>query len=591
MTLVGKSGGNISEDAVFKQSDILDQLNENIRNELSDHIFGIISYDPLKFVMVHKIHKQIIYANIKKNQKNKTTALGFSVETEIYSLNLSKIIINAIPTEITKHEDLLGFNTLLRYTIKFETPSGRILVIKSKTLDEIISELKNNALIALERKVLEALSIIIHAFEQTKKIKIDRDVITPGFYLVDDQIKLYHRDPPRPSKEELQRSCELLDLIQTHYYKRKDVFPTIIKWTIISLFDFVMKQKNKMWIPWIFLYGWSKTGKTTLGSISCCIWNNFNSKDHAIPFIAVDTKAKLGEAISQSTYPLAINEVAPLSDDRYRDLLEMIKTAIEGTTSRKKFVNRTTYTDILSLSCAILTGNSPPPSDPAFKRRLILINFTQEDEYSQDQIKEFEKLFNERIKHELPIVGNFAANYILENQELILEGKKDWKEIAEIILKEMYKEADLKEPEWINYFVQNTELKDSKEDVDLLFRNFLITKINEAYCRYHNSIEKCDVPNMPFEHRVNFSLKNNLIPFLNTNKKDEVILTSDLIEELKRNKIHGISSLREVSIIINEFNYSEKKLASKTVRAAWGTKNQFLKFLGFEEDENQNSFI
>ena len=596
--LIGRSGGNISENVVIKQCDILDQLHENIRNELSDHIFGIISYSPLKFIIAHKVHKQILYSNIKKNNKdnkNNNTDFGFYVETDVPSLNLSKIIINAIPTEITKHEDSLGFNTQNRYTIKFETSSGKILVIKTKTIDEIISELKSNALIFLEYKALEALSIIIQAFEKNNKIKIDRDIITPGFYLVDNKIRLYHRNYPKPTKEELKQCCEILDLIQTrYYYKRKDIFPTILKWTIIAPFDFVMKQKNKSWIPWLFLYGWSKTGKTTLGYISNCVWNNFNNPNHAIPFTAVDTKAKLGEAVSQSTYPLVINEVAPLSDDRYRDLLEMMKTAIEGMTSRKKFVNRTTYTDILSLCTAILTGNSPPPTDPACRRRLISINFTQEDENSDEsQVKEFEKLFNERIKHELPITGNYAANYILENQQqqLLLDGKKDWKEISEIILTEMYKEAGLKEPEWIKYFVQNTELRDSKEDVDLLFRSFLINKINDTYSKHCKSIDKCDVQITSFIHRLNICLENSLIPFLNTNandEDDEIILTSDLIEELKRNRISGISSLKEVVNIIDDFKYKQKKIGCRNVRAACGTRKQFLGFLGFEVKEDNN---
>ena len=82
-----------------------------------------------------------------------------------------------------------------------------------------------------------------------------------------------------------------------------------------------MKQKNKSWIPWLFLYGWSNAGKTTLGNISNCIWNNFNNPNYAIPFTAIDTKAKLGEAISQSTLPLVINEIAPLSDDNVTDWL------------------------------------------------------------------------------------------------------------------------------------------------------------------------------------------------------------------------------------------------------------------------------
>ena len=158
--LTGKSGSNISEDAIIniKQSDILEQLHENIRNELSDQIFGIISYSPLKFIIANKTHKQILYSNIKKKKNNNKdtnnddSEFGFHSETEanVPSLNLSKIIINAIPIEITKREDALGFNTQQKYTIKFETPSRKILVIKTKTIEEIIYELKSKALLFLQ---------------------------------------------------------------------------------------------------------------------------------------------------------------------------------------------------------------------------------------------------------------------------------------------------------------------------------------------------------------------------------------------------------------------------------------------------------
>ena len=213
----------------------------------------------------------------------------------------------------------------------------------------------------------------------------------------------------------------------------------------------------------------------------------------------------------------------------------------------------------------------------------------------ENQVKEFEKLFNERIKHELPIVGNYAANYILENQQLLLDGKKDWKEISEIILTEMYKEAELKIPEWIKYFVQNTELKDSKEDVDLLFRNFLITKINDAYCKYYKSIAdstSVDGINQPFKNRITFCLKHNLLPSINKNSKNEIIITSDLIQELKNRKIYGISSLQEVSNIIDGFEYGQKKLGSKrNVRAAYGSITQLLEFLNLDVENNDHDRV
>ena len=147
----------------------------------------------------------------------------------------------------------------------------------------------------------------------------------------------------------------------------------------------------------------------------------------------------------------------------------------------------------------------------------------------------------------------------------------------------MYKEADLKEPEWINYFVQNTEFKDSKEEFDLSLRSFLINKINDAYYKFYKSIKKCDVPNQPFVHRLNFSLENSLIPFMNTNNNAEVIFTTTLIDELKRNKVNGISSLKEVSTIIEAFEYRQKKMGNRNVKTSCGSKNQLLEFFEFNE--------
>ena len=75
-----------------------------------------------------------------------------------------------------------------------------------------------------------------------------------------------------------------------------------------------------------------------------------------------------------------------------------------------------------------------------------------------------------------------------------------------------------------------------------------------------NPSTSIDGINQPFDFRLNFCLENNLIPFLNTNSNGEIIITSDLIQELKNHRIYGISSLQEVSNIIDGFEYGQKKL-------------------------------
>ena len=113
-----------------------------------------------------------------------------------------------------------------------------------------------------------------------------------------------------------------------------------------------------------------------------------------------------------------------------------------------------------------------------------------------------------------------------------------------------------KAPEWIKYFVEEHQLKESKEDIELLFRGYLVNKINDTYNRYYRNIEKvittnsdsnAEVPNLPFSDRLNFCLEHHLIPFLNPvtikDGKSMIVITSDLIYDIK-NKIPSISSLK-----------------------------------------------
>ena len=183
----------------------------------------------------------------------------------------------------------------------------------------------------------------------------------------------------------------------------------------------------------------------------------------------------------------------------------------------------------------------------------------------------------------MTIVDNFVANYILNNQNLILQDKKNWKELSILILSQMYKEIEKEIPQWVNNIIENeAQLEDSKNDLDLILRGFLIHKINDLYSKYHKSIDPDSCvygTNQSFEFRLNFCLDNHLVPFLSINKNNEIIITSDLIQELKVNRINIISSLQEVSVMIEGFEYGQKKIGKKNVKAAYGNKREFLEFL------------
>ena len=112
--------------------------------------------------------------------------------------------------------------------------------------------------------------------------------------------------------------------------------------------------------------------------------------------------------------------------------------------------------------------------------------------------------------------------------------------------------------------------------------------------KYHKSIDPLSIDdiNQPFDYRLNFCLKHNLIPFLNTNSNGEIIITSDLIQELKNRRIYGISSLQEVSNIIDGFEYGQKKLGkNRNVRAAYGSITQLLEFLDMDDKNNDKILL
>jgi hypothetical protein len=467
ISLVGIKGG-CTDISTSKKISILEQLQPQIREELSKHVWEIISYNPPRFIVAHSSYKQIVFATLKEEKVRKvnhSNNVGSAIRNEINEtlscLNFSRIVIGAIPVQVILNKNPLVVSDH-KYTIKFATQSGDSFTIGPKTLDEILTFLKDRSLIYMSTKSSEALAIMISAFERNGVLIVKNEVDTSGFYFVEGKIRQYNSSNnsnnnthPKPTSEQIIKCCELLDMLQTKF-KNKDILPTIIKWSIAAPFDYVLKQVHKKWIPWLHLYGWSNTGKSTLGDICSCIWNCYHKTDITIlPFTAVDTKARLGEVLSKSTYPIIINEVGQLNDDRYREMVEMFKTAITDTIARKKFVNKTVYTDIPSFSPCILTGNPIPPYDTGYRRRMISIIFTEKDQYSVDKKEEFKNLFTERIKNELQYLGNFTVNYIMEHQDLLLDGKKDWKEIAEIILSEMYKTIDGNPPpEWIQYFVK-----------------------------------------------------------------------------------------------------------------------------------------
>ncbi|MGC2383011.1 MAG: hypothetical protein WA631_07890, partial [Nitrososphaeraceae archaeon] len=477
-----------------------------------------------------------------------------------------------------------------KYEIEFETPRGQILKIEPKTIEGILSELRSKALVYKLRIAEEALPAILNAYERDGKMIIKREIETAGFYIIDDKVQAFKADHAQPAPEELRHCARFLNDLLTRF-KRKEVISTFIRWGVISPFSFVLKQLDldENWLPWIYAYHQTNTGKTTCGRIVLAIWRKHKDRrKHDIGFASADNVARFGRAISYNTYPVLINEVH-LDENNPKDksIIEFIKHAVQNQTGRSRLSDRTNSEYISALSPCILTGNPSPPSDPAFRRRFILCDFTKDDEPTEEEKREFQKLLTNNM-NKLGALGDFAANYVLNNSNVL---NIYWKEASKLILTEFYKAAGVEVPEWIGYFIPEVDHASDQEDEQIQqIHAFFINEVNNSFSRHYRTLKSYDdikedqtLKNTKFLNRLLFCIENDLIPFLNRKKDGEIVVLQSVLSELKKQRINHVNTLSELARML-QGEVKPVKLNGRTVRLIVLSFNSLVDFLACEAE-------
>jgi hypothetical protein len=561
-------------------SSIENQLSPSLMSELSRHTYKFTRYNPLQLTIAHCEEKKILHAYvdyIKNDTKDKDAA-------SVQYLKLTDVAIDAIPKQVIIFDNPIDKNRKVQ--IQFESKSTkRLFTIGPGTITSIVDELQNRNMLIKKAAAMDALTAILSAFETDGKAIINDNITTPGYYFMDGKLvthEITQRIDKYPEQNEVLQCTNLLDEL-SQKYKNKDIFPTVVKWAVVAPFSFILKG-NDNWMPWLQPYGITKSGKSTLGIIALAVWRKHKSvdkKDHQLGFNNIDSVARFGNAISKSTYPVLVNEVGALPNERYCFIVEMIKHAVENQTARGKFVDGS-YNNIPALSPFILTANYSPPSDPAYRRRVLLLHFTKEELHEEKEANEFKQWLYERIDI-LGTLGDFAAKYVIDHPDVL--GTKQWEDIAKTILTEFYKTAGKeKTPSWINCLVEQKAIEESSEETHFELRAFFMDIITNAYSRHIRTLTPNQevVLDISFASRLNFCLENELISFLhqhtNRNNQTEIAITADIFTELKKRKIENITHLRDLGNELG-FEYCQRKLGGIQTKVACGERNKFIDFL------------
>jgi Bifunctional DNA primase/polymerase, N-terminal len=607
------------EDA--KQADELTGLDSSIREQLTPHIYKVISFNPLIMYVAHQQQNVIIKVNVnfKKGDKHVFTPELQKTKqvTANQFLQWKTIFIEARPLKVKINESPI--EETIKYQVTFIDKLNKAFTIGPCSITAMIEELNNRGLVIKKQEAVDALVKIIRRYQDLGLAEVTNTVLTQGYYIINGKFEAIDIRQNIETQPDVNRCIECADFLDALSIKHKnlDIFPTHIKWWLLAPFGYILKGLNR-WLKWQHSYAWSSSSKTTDGVIGLAMWRLDGEKDlntYQLKLSSIDSIARFGNVISRTTYPIMVNEVGGLREKTYNWLVELIKGAVESTSVRGKFIDGK-YQVLPSLSNIYFTSNPNPPLDSGYRSRFTIMHYSKDEVHDResDEAKEFKRWIDTE-KHKLAVLGDFIAWYVITKpakpEDSILLFNKDPDDIAKDIIAAFYTYAGKDRPEWLDRtYKQRSILEENEERAYFEIRSFLLDRINNAYNRYRfmentpaNDYQTVDldIPKIKegFHYRFNFCMANRLLPFLHELKRRktdelEIAITIDILTELERQfgHIEGITTLVDLGREIPGFTYDTRWIGGKTHRVIVGLRKDFVTYtnsaLEDKADENRN---
>ncbi|MEM1528503.1 MAG: hypothetical protein QXS62_07345 [Sulfolobales archaeon] len=542
---------------------ILHELSEILQSlsPYRDSIIELIDYEKQLYAVANL--KKLVVVRAKKNEN------GLVYKERIAIVSPTRVVVYSNPIGgITKYEVTLEGATL-----------QKPLTIGPATIDEISDRIVAEGLVYHRKLIYDAMSAIIQAFIRKGRAEVKTEIESPGFYLVDCRLVAVKYSIEELDIRRLRQAFELLnELAETWFKHVQDRFATIVKWGVVAPFSYLLKQRGK-WIPWLYLYGDSATGKTTLGRIVLKLWG-LDSK-HEKTGASIDTIPRLGYVLSMSTFPVLVNE--PGNALTREDVVEAIKNAVDNLIVRGKYV-KGTYTEYPALAPLIFTSNKFLPRDDALLRRFKVITFSYGEKIPVEKQKEFREKVEPRLSI-LSEIGKCVAKQVVESQSLDLDAVK--------LLEKCYEVAGLQAPAWLNLEHADADA-DAYESVVEEFAERLRRYVNDLFARYVSRVLEVDVvdgtsaalqpSSVDLGRRVTLLSTKGMLPgiwVVPGNQGDRVCVSSELLRELGLEGRVSIKSLAELF----GWSYRVAKVGGKPVRCAETSVDDLVKLLTPEIEE------
>ena len=481
-------------------------------------------------------------------------------------LNYGRIIAETAILGLTVYENPL--NGEVRFDVKFTSVSGTQKSTGPVTVDVVVGVFKAQGVVKSKRDIEDALNAIITRMVSTNVAEVKREIESPGFYIINNELRNVRWEPPEYNTEALREALLLLkELREVWYSHLGERFTTIVKWGLMAPFNYAMKQLRGVGVhmPWLLLYGESMTGKSTLGYIIKSLWG--------LPPLAkagssIETTARLAMVLSESTFPTVVNEVTDIL--RREDNLEMLKNAVENTIARQR-IEAGVYKSSPALSPLIMTCNYLPAraaEDPGVFRRLYVIRFTPRDKLTKDKVEKFDAELKPQLE-KLKALGAYVFNLLRGNVELL---KHPWQEVAQIVLEAAIKDAGLwgeGDWSWIGELAARETEEEYREETIETIRARIMADLNDRYARLVDKTHGY----LTLGDRLDVLLKANLVPYILKKDSDAIIITAAIKRELELRL-----DLKTLAELLG-WEYKPIKISGQVLRGAVVEKKKFMEFL------------
>ncbi|WP_406536992.1 hypothetical protein [Methanobrevibacter sp.] len=475
-----------------------------------------------KILSTKHSENKIKYLSINYSNNTISTQTWNQKEDKVFYTNIHDVL-NFAPISIHESYNILDNNASPQLCLTFYRngmPTKQ--TIKGDDIESLEKQLARRPGIVLKPKEYKGvLNEVINEYIKLEQIEITEEIPVEGIFINPITGKLCRRDDrgnteiKKPSKEAVQEALAIWALLKNVYPGDKKKLAHILRFGLICPFSYILKTLYD-WIRWLYLYGPSRTSKTTLAEIALCPYTAL-PEEISIGGGSFDTPYRIGKALSRHGMGVIVNEPSPKIEEG--EQREIIKRSVESKYSREK-EEKGEHKKIPAYSNIIFTANSFIPTHDAFVRRSQYLEFTKDDRLSDKDVKNFKETFHHKNWSntdflKLRAIGDFIVWYVSENFEVLgLEYADIINSMLDALLE--YAEEDKDQWDWMYHDAELMDIGSADNEVVNQFRRKVLHDYKHLTRTTYLSPEK----NETEEHFNERYFKNVIIEGIQQNKID-----------------------------------------------------------------------